>query len=266
MSSTVTKALALLDHFSEDDPEIGLSDLARRAGLDKATVHRMLNAMADSGLVEQTSSTKLYRLGAGVLRLARVRETVFPVTAVFQAALDRLSTATGETAHASLISGRALATIGFSESNRSNRVSLVAGEILPIHSTASGLSVLAFSSKDFVNKVLASPLSAKTKATVTDSDALQTSIAKASDNGFAIADQTNEEEVYGIAVPVFGSDGFACGALAVATPIHRMNDTLRGQIVQSLFDEVANTTFGIGGRVPTDFSTKIEKSLSKMGL
>ena len=82
MSSTVAKALTLLEYFSEIEPELGLSDLARRSRLDKATVHRMLSVMADAGLVEQRHDTKLYRLGAGVLRLARIREKAFPFASV----------------------------------------------------------------------------------------------------------------------------------------------------------------------------------------
>ena len=264
MSSTVTKALALLEYFSEEDPEIGLSDLARRAGLDKATVHRMLGSMADSGLVEQAGDTKLYRLGAGVLRLARVRETVFPVTSVIQAALERLSATTGETAHASLISGRALATIGFSESTRSNRVSLVAGEILPLHSTASGLSVLAHASTDLTKKVLKSRLEAKTDHTITDIDALKDKIEAATQLGFSEADQTNEDEVYGLAVPLFGSDGFSCGALAVATPSSRMTDDLRAHIVTALFEEAKKTSFDIGGRIPPSYGAITQKTIKSL--
>ena len=253
MSSTVIKAISLLDFFSETEPEIGLSDLARRAGLDKATVHRMLNALAECGLVEQRSDSKLYRLGAGVLRLARVREKAFPITSIIQPILESLSADSGETAHASMLSGRRLATLGISESARSNRVSLIAGEVLPLHSTASGIATLAFAAPALVKAVLAAPKKAKTAHTVTDKDALQHFIAMAEANGYAEADQTNEADVYGIAVPVFDRIGVACGALAVATPAHRMNAELRQQIITLLFTAAERATLGMGGRLPEGF-------------
>ena len=43
--STVGKAVSLLELFTLHEPEIGLSDLARRAGLDKATARRLLMAL-----------------------------------------------------------------------------------------------------------------------------------------------------------------------------------------------------------------------------
>ena len=45
MSSTVAKALTLLEHFSEDEPEIGLSGLARMSGLDLIGVPQRMNMM-----------------------------------------------------------------------------------------------------------------------------------------------------------------------------------------------------------------------------
>ena len=253
MSSTVAKALSLLDYFSDSEPEIGLSDLARRSGVDKATVHRMLSVMCDHGLLEKRGDARLYRLGAGVLRLARVRETAFPVSSVFQQSLDALSAQIGETAHASLVSGRALATIGVSEASRGSRVSLVAGEILPFHSTASGLAVLAFSRLEVVDRVLAEPLTARTSRTPTDADVIRARLQEVRLTGYAEADQTNEDDVYGIAMPVFDTDGTPAGAVAVAVPAHRMTNDLRRQIIAALFDEAGKLTAGIGGHPSAEF-------------
>lgn len=255
MSSTVAKALSLLDYFSEAEPEIGLSELARRSGVDKATVHRMLGVMCDYGLLEKRGDARLYRLGAGVLRLARVRETAFPVTSIFQQVLEKLSSELGETAHASLISGHALATIGVSESNRGSRVSLMAGEILPMHSTASGLVVMAFSKAELVDRLLGEPLAAKTSRTITDPSILRARLQEVALTGYAESDQTNEDDVYGIAMPVFDSDGTATGAIAVATPAHRMTNDLRQQVIAALFREAEKLNYSLGGRPPTAFRT-----------
>ena len=221
----------------------------------------MLVVMCDRGLVEQRGSGRLYRLGAGVLRLARVRETAFPVTSVYQHSLDVISAEIGETAHASLISGRALATIGVSESNRGSRVSLVAGEILLMHSTASGLVILAFSKPDMVARILGEPLSAKTSRTLTDANVLTVRLQEIRLTGFAEADQTNEDDVYGIAVPIFDNEGAPVGSLAVATPAHRMTNELRRQTISALFREAEKVNHGTGGRPPASFSAAASRFL-----
>jgi len=253
MSSTVAKALSLLAHFSEAEPEFGLSALARRAAVDKATVHRMLVVLAAAGLVEQNSHTKLYRIGAGVLRLARIREAAFPVSAVVEPALAHLTEVTGETAHASLISGSSLGTIGICPSPKSNRVSLEAGEALSLHGTASGIVFLAFCAPDIAQRSLAAKLPRHTRHTDTNPNRLRERIALARQKGFAEADQTYEDEVYGIAAPLFDAAGVATGAIAVATPCHRMTPALRKTIIRQLRDAAIGVTRAMGGEPPAAY-------------
>lgn len=253
MSSTVLKALSLLEFFSEVEPEIGLSELARRAGLDKSAVHRMLGAMTESGLVEQQSDTRLYRLGAGVLRLARVRETAFPISSLVENVLAELSEKTGETAHASLISGNSLGNIGTRESKRGNRVSLIAGEVLPFHSTASGIATLAFGDENLLKKVLSRQLVSKTRFTITDTDQIKERVALVRKNGFSESNQTNEEDVHGMAAPVFDRSGLACGAVSVSTPSHRVTEDGRALSIRAVLRAAREITAGQGGRVPKQY-------------
>ena len=68
--TTVDKALSLLDHFSNEQTEIGLSAFARLAGYDKSAVLRMLSALGRAGFVEQDPQSRKYRLGGAFLRFA----------------------------------------------------------------------------------------------------------------------------------------------------------------------------------------------------
>ena len=99
---TVDKAFSVLDQFSLTRTEIGLSELSRMAGLDKAATRRLLVAMGKHGFIEQSAETRKYRLGHGFLRLARIREATVPVIQAAQEAVDWLMQETNETAHASL--------------------------------------------------------------------------------------------------------------------------------------------------------------------
>lgn len=248
---TVEKALRLLEFFDSQRPDVGLSDLARLSGLDKATVLRMLSDMAATGLVEQDPQSRHWRLGAGILRLARLREAAFPVTRVLTPILEHLAEVTGETAHASLLTGRDLGTVGVVESTRTTRVHLEPGLVLPLHATASGIVFTAFARPEVRAQVLARPLSSLTQATPTQPQALASLIHDAQTRGYAIADQTFESEVYGIAVPLFGPDGFAIGALAIASPSSRVSPHHQAAIVAALAPAARQATLGMGGRCPT---------------
>src|SRR6185369_6293222 len=61
--STVRNAARLLKVFRSREADLGVSELARRLGLGKSTVHRMLTTLVAEGLIEQNPRTGGYRLG-----------------------------------------------------------------------------------------------------------------------------------------------------------------------------------------------------------
>lgn len=79
---TVTKALNLLSFFTQNRHEIGLSDLTRLSGLNKATVYRLMGELQAAGFVEQVGPDRAYRLGPELLRLAALREAAVPILSV----------------------------------------------------------------------------------------------------------------------------------------------------------------------------------------
>jgi DNA-binding IclR family transcriptional regulator len=250
---TVSKALSLLDYFDRRRPQIGLSELARLSGLNKATVHRMLNELQVHGFVEQVGIGREYRVGPAVLRLASLREASFPTRDVAVPVLERLSDATGETAHAALLQGQRLGMLAFTYSSRhGTRVMMEDAEILPLHATASGLAVLAFSSADFVESVLSGGLERFTGDTLTDPDAINAYLADVRAAGMAEGVGGFESDVHSFAVPLFDRSAVCIGSLAVAAPVARMSPALAAIIARELRAAGADLTALWGGMAPMD--------------
>jgi DNA-binding IclR family transcriptional regulator len=253
LSSTVDKALGLLELFSAQRPEIGLSDVARLAGIDKATAHRLLSALARRGFLEQDERSRLYRLGVSVVRLARYRESVFPLESVVQSELTNLAQVTGETCHASMLAGSKLATVGYVEGNKAIHVTLEHGQLLHLHATASGLACLAYMSEARQKSILRQPMEQFTSSTPVKPEAIKRLIEGVQKAGFAIADQTYESDVFGVAAPLFGAEGFAQGAVAVATPAHRMTKETRVQTASLVMDAAVRITRRLGIEPPASY-------------
>ncbi|TPI24570.1 IclR family transcriptional regulator [Mesorhizobium sp. B3-2-1] len=216
--STVGKAISLLELFTVAEPELGLSDLARRSGFDKATTRRLLLALTGHGLVEQDAATRHYRLGAGLSRLARIREARFPFLRTAVPLVRDLASATAETVHLSEFGVDRLVTVHVEHPARANRVNVDIGQLLPLHSTASGIVYLAFARDDAVKGCLAGPLDAFTAHTLTEPAAISRSMGEARERGYSICDQGLEEGVISVAAAILAADGFALGTIAVAAP------------------------------------------------
>src|SRR5690606_32437779 len=144
--STTAKALGLLNLVASLDQDIGLTDLARHAEMDKATARRLLVDLQTFGFVEQDETTRRYRIGAAPVRLARVREQRFPFVTVAGPHLRALAEASGETCHLAHYVGGELWSVLVESSSRANRVNVDIGVPLPMHATASGQAFLAYSS------------------------------------------------------------------------------------------------------------------------
>ena len=60
---SVNNALAVLESFSVERPEIGVTELSQTLGLGKSTVHRLLTSLASRGYVRKNPDTDRYCLG-----------------------------------------------------------------------------------------------------------------------------------------------------------------------------------------------------------
>ena len=248
---TVDKAFELLGHFSERRAEVGLSDLARLSGFDKATTRRLLVALGKHGLVEQNPADKRYRLGPGILRLARIREASIPLVSMGAPLLRRLADQTGETAHLTALSGQRLATIAVEESHRSNRIRMDAGEMLPLHATASGILMLAFADSSISDAERQKNRKAFTSKTLTGDDELEAQIIRARENGFVVNTGWFEPDACSIAAPWFDQYGKARGSIAVAAPSTRFSDPEQDRIRNEVLHAAAKLTSDMGGTTPT---------------
>jgi DNA-binding IclR family transcriptional regulator len=215
---TVAKAISLLELLGSGAPEAALADIAKAAGFDKATTRRLLVSLIAQGLVEQDDTTRFYRLGAGLTRLALMREAQFPFLRMAVPVVEALAAETGETVHLSEYSRRGLITVHVVESPKANRVSVPPGEVLPMHATASGIAFLAFTEERIREAILAGPMPAFTPFTIGDANTLAEQVAAARARGHSIGSQGFEEGVMSVAAPVLGTDGYAIGAIAVAAP------------------------------------------------
>lgn len=253
---TVSRALTILDLFSEQIAQLSLVEVATATGIDRATCFRMLKVLDQHGYVTKDHAKK-YRLGPTVLRLARTREATAPVSGVLQAAVDRLTASTGETAHATLIAGHQVATIAVCDGIRNTQVRVERGGRLAVHATASGLACLAFGDEAFLKAALAQPLEAFTPSTLTEPRAIAALLHRTRERGYSIADRSFDADVVGLAVPIFGAEGYAIGALAAATPSSRMDADVERRTAAALQRAALETSRELGGAVPGAFAAKV---------
>lgn len=259
--SSSSKTIQLLSFFSATRPEIGLSEMCRIAKRDKATTHRHLQALEDVGFVEQNPMTRQYRLGPALLQLAKTRELTVPRKTSAEPILRDLAKATGETTHASVLSGSAVFALASCEStNHSTRV-VIDLDKYPLHATASGLCALAFGAVDLMPVAIGN-LETFTDQTIKSAETLDAEIQLVRATGFGRTIRSFEQEVSSLAAPVFDETGNLAGAVSVACVATRFSPELERICKEHLITASHALTKAWGGTIPDRIDAIWTKTLS----
>ena len=140
---SVARALALLDELAASDTDLGVSELARRIGVNASTASRLLATLERDGYVARDPRGP-YRLGLKLVALADRALARLDIRELARPSLEELVAVTGETATLSVPGEHAAVTVDFVPSASS--VSSVArlGRPSIAHATAAGKVMLAF--------------------------------------------------------------------------------------------------------------------------
>lgn len=243
-------------------PEIGLSQLCRLAGRDKATTYRYLQSLEKSGLVEQNPVTRDYRLGPALLQLAQMREITVPRKAGVDGPLHELAEATGETSHVSVLSGRTLYKLASVESPRHSIRVIIDIETFPLHATASGLCALAFGPDNLFENAINDMVSFTPK-TIDNANDLSSARDAARHFGFGRAEGSLEADVYSLAAPVFDQTGLFAGCVSTASVASRFNREQERHIMKHLIAASRKISRNWGGVPPAHIERAWASSLSQ---
>ena len=231
---TVDKAMHLLNRFSIEQTEIGLSELARLADLDKAATRRLLVALAKHGYIEQSADTRKYRLGAGFLGLARIREATVPLARAAQEACDWLTAVTDETTHVSVPMADYMSTIAYTLPKRGNIINIIPAQPLPFHATATGYAYLAAATPATLKHALSIKRSKPTRHTLTSkSDVLRT-VRETQARGHAHCCGLFEDGVSSLAVAFFAGGTEPAGTVSLAMPDDRLRSADQARLLADI--------------------------------
>jgi DNA-binding IclR family transcriptional regulator len=142
----VSRSIAILRMLGKARAPLGVNAIAQALSLVPSTCLHILRALVEEKLVAFDRQTKHYRLGIGMLALARsaLDSNAFP--ALIQAGLDQLSTAYNVTAIAvDVTNPDQMVVVALSRSTIPFRLHVDVGSVFPSLLSATGRLVAAFS-------------------------------------------------------------------------------------------------------------------------
>jgi len=219
---SVSHALDVLEQFTGDLDEIGVTELSKRLKLHKNNVFRLLATLEARGYIEQNKTTENYRLGLKCLQLGQIYVRQMGLLHQARSTLAELVKSVKESSFVAVRKGTTIVPLDFLEPQTAVRVVSLLGATLPLHCTAPGKVHLAFESEEGLSQKLPEHLDRYTDKTITDRRLLLEQLKEICKAGYAVDQGEFMEEVVSIAVPIHDYTRALVGCLAMVGPAHRL--------------------------------------------
>lgn len=238
LSTSVAKALALLSSFTPDHPAMGVSDLARCAGLPKSTAHRLLAVLVDWSLVTKTGTEYSPGPRLGELAALADRPDVRQLRRVALPYLLDLYELTHETVHLGVLESDEVLYVDKIYGHHSVASPSRVGGRLPATNSAIGKAMLAFAGRDVVARVC-DQLRPTTSFSIATPNRLLKELAAIRDAGIAFDRQETTHSLTCVAAPVLSWSGTVIAAVSIAGPTHRFRPSASAAAVRVAAASVA---------------------------
>lgn len=232
----VSRAISILRLLGKARTPMGVNAIAQALNLVPSTCLHILRALVAERLISFDPGTKHYRLGAGMLALARsaIESNVFPI--LVQPTLDRLSTQWGVTAIGVDVSDPdQMVVVALSRSNIPFRLHVDVGSVFPGLISATGRLVAAFGDqpeaeikKRFLKLRWDQPL---------DYSVWSKDVAFARKHQYSIDRNTYIAGVTIVAVPVLTPAGKVTHTIVCASLMDALNKSQITQLVKEMQNE-----------------------------
>ena len=213
------RGLRILGEFSRDEPVLSAPELARRLGVPRSTVFRLLVTLEGMHFVERTPDGRAYRLGLAILRLGFEYLASLDMVELGRPLLDRLRDDTGYAASLVVRDGRDVVYLHRSASRAPFATAVSVGTRLPAHATVLGHVLLGDLSLAALRALYPEPLlESRSRETPRDSAALFEQVQQARKRGWVLAAGFFEPHICTVAAPVRGQDAHVIAAIGLTVP------------------------------------------------
>ncbi len=245
----VDRSLRILECLAEHQKELGLVALANILALDPSTIYRLLQTLIRRGFVRKIVKRKYglgfhcFQLGGPAAFSRMIEQSSGPV-------LHELAAEFGESVNICIKVGHEGFMTMLVAPERYVWVSSGLGKRLPLHATAPGKVLLAYSSeKELDSFLISQPLETFTPKTINKPGLLIKSLETIRQDRFALEEEEFTPGTHCLSVPVEDGDKRIICALSVCGPSIRFDPEIMRQKfmpgLQKASEEISKRLFGI---------------------
>lgn len=234
----ITRALEVLECFSDEQTALNLKDIAKQVNSPESSLFRILLTLKSHGYLFQNEDGS-YRLPEKLL-YGRIYERAEQFRVALRPYLHTLATRFDETATVAYRFGDQVRVLDTVETFHEIRMTNRPGRVLPPHCSSLGKAIAAFQEPTLAERMLEIyGLYRRTEYTIVDRRVLFEEYATIRERGYAF---DRQETILGgicIGAPIQDLGERVVGAISVSSPMVRMTPLREQEIAETLVETAA---------------------------
>ncbi len=218
----VERALDVLLCFTNQTPELTMTQIAEQVGIHKSTAHRLLATLENKRFIQRDQDTGIYRLGIRLLQMAYLTLEQNDLRRLAVPFMHRLCDLYEENIDFAVLDDTDVVFVNILEGPRRVKLAAAIGQRLPAFATASGKAILGFMPEELVQRILDRGMPKLTPYTLNSADILFDDLKSVRELGFSVSEQELEEQINAVAAPIFDQENHPIASIAVAGPAYRL--------------------------------------------
>lgn len=213
---TGDRILRIMECFTLDKPEWGVSELSEHLQVYKSVVHRALVTLENRGFVKQNPENQKYSLGIKLFELGMIVASQINIRSLAKPIMEELCETTNETVMLMIVDQLDGICIEKVETSQSVRYTSPMGKRVPLHAGATTKILLAYLPESTIRQIISSELPSYTQYTVRDPDKLVQELQVIREQGYSISSNDFSLGGMGIAVPIRDYSGNVVAGLSIS--------------------------------------------------
>ena len=201
----VKKAFQILKLISDSERGLSISDLAKKLGISKGTIHGIASILEELGAIVRDSSTKRYALGLTLFELGRRAYSHIDLRRIARPAMEELMEDIQETVFLGTLNREHVTILDVVEPRQDFKITAPVGTTLGFFTPATGKAFLSvLDETEALKRIKSKGLPAFTDRSITDPDLFIKEVREARDKGYATDDEEYIPGVRAVAALING--------------------------------------------------------------
>ncbi|HCT89892.1 MAG TPA: IclR family transcriptional regulator [Lachnospiraceae bacterium] len=220
------KALDVLEYFTSENPEAGISEISEALGLNPSNVCDIVKTFERRGYLQQNEQNKKYHLGFQILQRYYAFDYSDAAGEIIRPHLKTIAKQTGEMVYYGaayqdrvIYLDQAVLNVDTFLMKKS-----AIGSTAPLHCTGLGKALLAYQEENFIDEIIARGLDKFTDDTICRGDILRQELALIRQRGYSVDNMEHEFGVRCVGMAILDRKDMPLGAISVTGPSLRFDE------------------------------------------